>query len=55
MEFIILVTNLINGREDTFKNLYQARKFVKVETYNYKTYLDTEINFTIEKIYITKY
>jgi hypothetical protein len=55
MEFIISVTNLINGRQDTFRNLYQARKFVKVAKYNYKTYLDTKANFKIEKIYITKY
>jgi len=52
MEFIILVTDLTNGKEETFKNFYQAYKFVGAEKYNCSKFLNIDKKYKVEKITI---
>ena len=54
MEKLILVTDE-KGNEITFKNRYQADKFVKSAKENYKKYLGQIVDYKIEEVILTKY
>ena len=49
MEFIIIVTDLTNGKEETFKNLYQAKKYVEARKESFYKYLNTHRLYNIRK------
>lgn len=53
MEFIIIVTDLTNGKEETFKNLYQAKKFVEAKKESFYKYLNTHRTYNIRKQYLS--
>ncbi len=53
MEYIIIVTDLTNGKEETFKNLYQAKKYVEARKEGFYKYLNIHRLYNIRKEYLS--